>query len=140
MTVIGVDGRARQTAGRIRLFGAALVAQLLTDLLPLPWRLTGLGFGLVAGWSGIRVLADLAALRRAGRPPRGAVGVIVGLALVTLLAADHLAQLVLYPIVAERDRCAAAALTYLDGEQCEATFRRQLEELQQRVSGGPSRP
>jgi len=140
VTVTGVDVRARRTAGRIRLFGAALVAQLLTDLLPLPWRLSGLGFGLIAGWSGIRVLADLAALRRAGRPPHGVVGVIVGLALVTLLAADHLAQLVLYPIVAEHDRCTAAAITHLDGELCEVTFRRQLEELQQRVSGGQGRP
>jgi hypothetical protein len=130
--VIDAGGRA---AGRTRLFGIALVATLLVSLLPLPWRLTGLVFGVLCAWTGVRLIADLVALRRAGRRPGGMIGVSVGIGVSVMLLLSYLGEAALYPLVAERERCDSGAVTHLAADQCRRSFDRGLRELVDRIQG-----
>ncbi|HEY6793650.1 MAG TPA: hypothetical protein VI248_03090, partial [Kineosporiaceae bacterium] len=60
MSTPALAERAERAARRIQLFGVSLVSTVLVSGLALPWKLTGLGFGLLTGYAGVRSLADLA--------------------------------------------------------------------------------
>jgi len=121
---------------RTQLFGTALLATVAVVLLPLPWRLSGLGFGLIALYAGIRLLIDLVGLRRAGRPVGGWTGVAAGLALSTFLLLLLTGQLVLYPLFAEQERCSNGAVTHLDAAHCQESFEQQRQEIFGRLGAG----
>ena len=134
--------RAERAAGHTRLFGAALVATLLVTALDLPWRLSGLGFGALTGYAGVRLLTDLRLLRSDGRPAPGRLGVIVGIGLTGLMVLVLLGQVALYPLVADQDRCLAGAITHQDQKLCRQEFERRQQELLRRFEGpaAPSSP
>jgi len=132
---LDLAGVAARASRRMRLFGAALLAVLVVQLLPLPWRLSGLGFGVLAIWTGVRLLSDLAALHRARQPAPGWLAVSVGLGLTTLVTLLFAAEAVLYPLVSEQERCTSAALTHLDQEQCQQTLEQRVSELGRRLRG-----
>jgi len=129
MATVAVSERSDRAARRTRLFGTALVATLLTTGLDLPWSLTGIGFGVVVVYAGVRVLADVAALRRDGHSAPGRVGVIVGIGLTGVMLLVLLGQLALYPLVAGQQRCLAGALTHQDQKQCRLDYERRLQDL-----------
>lgn len=122
--------------GRTRLFATALIATVVVSMLPLPWRLSGLGFGVIALYTGIRLLADLLALRRAGRTANGWVGVAAGLALSAFLLLMFAGQLALYPLFAEQERCSDRAITHLDASQCQTAFEQRRQEILGRLRPG----
>jgi hypothetical protein len=122
-------------ARRARLFGVGLVAMLAVTQLPLPWRLSGLLFGVITGYAGIRLLIHLAALRRAGRRTSGRIGVSIGLALAAVLMLVFTSEAALYPIVAEQDRCTARALTHTDQQHCQDVFQQRQDEIIKRLQG-----
>jgi hypothetical protein len=126
----------QRASRRMRLFGALLFALIVVQLVPLPWRLSGLGFGLLAMWTGIRLLSDLAALHRARQPAPGWLAVSVGLGLTTLITLLFVSEAVLYPLVAEQERCTSAALTHLAKEQCQRTLEQRIAELGHRLRSG----
>jgi hypothetical protein len=130
------EAAATRASRRTRLFGISLVATVLVTALQLPWRLSGLGFGAIALYSGIRLLVDLARLRRAGRPAGGWVGVCVGLAVTTFMMLMLAGQLALYPLFAEQERCTARAITHIDAEQCRTAFEQRQADLLRRLQGG----
>lgn len=121
---------------RSRLFGVALLATVVVAALPLPWRLSGLGFAALAAYAGLRLLRDLATRRRAGRPANGWVSVTAGLGLAMFMVLLLGFQVPLYPLLAEQERCLARAVTHLDSDQCRAAFDRRREELLNRF-GAP---
>jgi len=128
-----VSDRSERAAAHTRLFGVALLATLLvTGGLDLPWRLSGLGFGALVIWSGARLLGDLGALRRAGTPAPSRGGVIVGLGLTALMMLVLLGELVLYPLVADQERCLGGAITHQDQAQCRLDYERRQRELMHR--------
>jgi hypothetical protein len=125
----------RRAASRTRLFGTSLLATLLVSFLPLPWRLSGLAFGMVALWSGVRLLRDLSRLRRLGRPVGGFVGVWLGIGLCAFVMLGYLSEAVLYPMVSDLDRCQAGAVTHLAADQCQQTFDQRVQEIANRLQG-----
>jgi len=128
--------RTDRAAGRSRLFLVALLATVLVMPLSLPWRLSGLGFGAITLYAGLRLLIDLAALRRAGRTSNSWLGVVVGLATATFLMLLLAGQLALYPLFVEQERCVDRAITHLDTERCQAAFEAQRQELLRRFGQG----
>jgi hypothetical protein len=126
-------------ARRARLFAAGLIAMLVVTRVPLPWRLSGLAFGVVALYAGIRLLVDLRALRRGGRRLPGRLGVSVGLVLAGLLMLSFLGEAALYPLVAEQDRCRDAALTHQDVDHCQQLLQERQDEIVRRLQGRPAR-
>jgi hypothetical protein len=129
-----ITGRASR---RVLLFGVALAAAVAVTALPLPWRLSGLGFAGLAAWTGVRVLLDLTARRRTGQPVSGWLGVTVGLGLAVFLALLFGAQAAFYPLLVDQERCLSGAITYLDREQCRTAFEQRQEEIMDRLSGTP---
>jgi hypothetical protein len=123
---------AERAARRTQLFGISLVSTVLVSALNLPWKLTAFGFGLLTGYAGVRLLADLGELRRAGLPARGRAGVIVGIGLTGLMLLLLLGEAVLYPLAAAQERCLGTALTHQDRKQCHQDFDRQQQELLRR--------
>jgi hypothetical protein len=129
---------ALRASRRARLFAIALMATILVAVLPLPWRLSGLGFGGVAAYAGIVLLRDLAALRRAGRPAPGWLGVGVGLGLTSFLLLLYVGQAALYPLLAEQERCLARAVTHLDAAHCRTAFEQRQQEILRRFDTRPT--
>jgi hypothetical protein len=134
------DPAARDPAARaqrrVRLFGTALLATVVVTVLPLPWRLSGLGFGVIALCAGIRLLLDLARLRRAGRPAGGWLGVTAGLAVSAFVLLILGGQLAFYPLFAEQQRCSDRAVTHLDAAGCRAAFEQHRQEIFGRLGAG----
>jgi hypothetical protein len=124
--------RAQRAAGRSRLLVISLLATLLVTALDLPWRLSGIAFGCLAIYSGSRLLADLFALRREGHRAPGRAGAIAGIGLAGLMLLVLLDELVLYPLVADQERCLARAITNQDQKQCRLDFERRQQELLRR--------
>ena len=122
---------------RLRLFGVLLLAMLAVEMLPLPWRLSGLGFGLLAIGTGIRLLSDLASLRRGGLPAGGWIGVSVGLGLATLMTLMLVSEAVFYPLVSQQEDCIAGALTHTAQEQCQQTLEQRMADLGRQLQGAP---
>lgn len=127
---------AARALRRARLFGTALLATVVVTVLPLPWRLSGLGFGVIALSAGIRLLVDLARLRRAGRPVGGWPGVAVGLAVSAFVLLVLGGQLAFYPLFAEQERCSDRAVTHLDAADCRAAFEQHRQEIFGRLGAG----
>lgn len=125
----------RRASRRLRLFGVLLLAMLAVETLPLPWRLSGLGFGLFAIGTGIRLLNDLASLRRGGQPAGGWIGVSVGLGLATLMTLMLMGEAVLYPLVSQQEECIARALTHTAQDQCQQTLEQRMTELGRQLQG-----
>lgn len=136
MSTPALAERAERAARRIQLFGVSLVSTVLVSGLALPWKLTGLGFGLLTGYAGVRSLADLAALRRAGLPARGRTGVIIGIGVIGLILLLLLGEAALYPLAAEQERCLTTALTHQDRRACRQEFDRQQQEVLRRFQRG----
>lgn len=137
MATQALADRAERAAGHTRLFGACVVATLLVTSLGLPWRLSGLGFGAVAVYAGIRLLVDLSELHRTGHPAPGRVGVVIGIGLTAFMMLVLVGQAALYPLVAEQDHCLATAVTHQDRQQCHQQFDRRQQELLRRLRGEP---
>lgn len=109
---------AAQLRARTRLFGALLVAAVVTVFVPLPVRLAGGLFGLAAVVVGMRLLFSLAAWRRAGGQASGFIGVSVGLGLASVLVVVNLVQAALYPSVRDLERCLSTASTIAAKDRC----------------------
>jgi hypothetical protein len=135
VTTQALTETGERAARNTRLFGIAVLATLVVTALELPWRLSGLAFGGVAVYAGVRLLSDLSAMRRTGRPAPGRVGVIVGIGLTGLLMLLLLGEAALYPWVAEQDRCLARAITHADQEQCHLQLDRHQQDLLRRLGG-----
>jgi low temperature requirement protein LtrA len=103
---------------RTRLFGVLLVGSVLTAFLPLPWKLTGLAFGIATVVVGFQVIFALAASRRAGGEGRGFLGVSVGLGVAAVLVVVNLVQAVFYPAFSDLERCLSTASTIAARERC----------------------
>jgi hypothetical protein len=134
---------AVRAAARTRLFSVAVLSGVTVTLaVPLPWRLAGLGFAALAVYTGLRLLADLIALRRAGGEPQGWVGLSAGLALAGFVLLLLAGQAALYPLVVEQERCTATALTHQDERTCRSQFEQRQAELLSRLraSSVPSLP
>lgn len=129
------SGVADRASRRARLFGVTLLATVLVSTLDLPWRLSGLGFGAAALYSGIKLLLDLARLRNEGRPAGGLVGVAVGLAVTVFMMMIFAGQAAFYPLFAEQERCTKLAATHLDSELCRERFQQRQQELIDRLQG-----
>lgn len=127
-----LDERLR---ARTRLFGTLLVSAVVTALLPLPWRLSGLAFGLGTVVVGFQVIFALAATRRAGGRARGFLGVSVGLGVAAVLVVVTLAQAVFYPAVSDLQRCLSTASTLAAQERCTEEFRPRLGPASSTVGG-----
>lgn len=125
----------RRASQRLRLFGVLLLALLVVETLPLPWRLSGLGFGVLAIGTGIRLLSDLATLRRGGQPANGWIGASVGLGLATLMTLMLCSEALFYPLVSEQEDCIAGALTYTAQQQCQQTLEQRMAELGRQLQG-----
>jgi hypothetical protein len=126
----------RRASRRLRLFGVLLLAMLAVETLPLPWRLSGLGFGLFAMGTGIRLLGDLASLRRGRLPANGWIGVSVGLGLATLMTLMLAGEALFYPLISQQEDCMARALTHTAQEQCQQTLEQRMAELGRQLQGG----
>jgi hypothetical protein len=125
----------QRASRRLRLFGVLLLALLVVETLPLPWRLSGLGFGVLAIGTGIGLLSDLAALRRGGQPANGWIGVSVGLGLATLMTLMLGSEALFYPLVSEQEDCIAGALTHTAQQQCQQTLEQRMTELGRQLQG-----
>lgn len=126
----------RRASHRLRLFAVLLLALLVVETLPLPWRLSGLGFGLFAIGTGIRLLVDLAALRRAGLAAKGWISVSVGLGLATVVTLTLASEAVFYPLVSQHEQCLAGALTNTAADQCQQTLDQRVAQLGRQLQGG----
>jgi hypothetical protein len=124
--------RAARAARHTRLFAVALFATLLVTALDLPWRLSGLAFGSLVIYAGVRLLGDLRALQRVGRPAFGRIAVVLGIGLTGLMLLVLLGEAALYPLVADQERCLAGALTNQDRQQCHLDFEHRQQELLRR--------
>jgi hypothetical protein len=113
---------AERLSARTRLFGALLVAAVLTVFLPLPWRLAGLGFTIGTIVVGLGLLVTLAQVRRQGGRGRGFVGVTVGLGLAAVLFAQLGLEAAFYPAVRDHQDCLALAPTLQAQERCAKEF------------------
>lgn len=116
-----------------RLFLVLLLGLLVVLQLPLPFRLAGLALVLGAGWVGFRLLRDLRAQRRAGRPTRGALSVSVGLGLVGMMGLSLAADAIYYPLSVDHERCLAVSNTLAEQEACREEQQRRISELQERL-------
>lgn len=124
--------RADRAAARTGLFAVSLLSMLLVTGLDLPWRLSGLAFGAVTIYAGVRLLVDLHALRQlTGRTPRR-IGVITGIGLTGVMMLVLMGEAALYPLFADQDRCVSAALTHQDRQECRQEFARRQAELLRR--------
>jgi hypothetical protein len=128
----------QQAASSTRLFLAALIAALLVDSTPLPWRLSGFGFDLVAAWAAVRGLSALARLRRAGQASPGWFTLTLGLGVVFLGLTGLIGDAAFYPLVTEHERCLAQALTIQGRHRCDDTFEERRQEIIDRLQGSPS--
>ncbi|MDQ1287577.1 MAG: hypothetical protein QG622_1142 [Actinomycetota bacterium] len=126
-----------RAARRFKLFGVALVATLVVAGLPLPARLTGLGFAGLAIWAGIRLLLDLTAVRRAGQPTAGWLTAAAGLGLAVLMFLRFGLEITVYPLLAEQERCLSGAITHQDRDDCRIQFEQRQEEILRRVRATP---
>jgi hypothetical protein len=117
---------AERLSTRTRLFGALLVGAVIAIFLPLPWRLTGLGFGIAAITIGLRLLVALAQWRRSGGRGGGFIGVSVGLGLASVLIVYLSLEAAYYPVVRDRDQCMAQAPTLQAQQRCQDEFSHRL--------------
>ena len=125
----------RRAAARLRLFAVLLLALVVCQMLTLPWRLAGLGFGLAAMSTGIRLLVDLIGLRRAGLSPGGWIGVSIGLGLAAVLTLTLAGEAAFYPLVHAQEECLTDALTHLAQQQCQQDLDRRIAQLDRQLSG-----
>ncbi|WP_380167270.1 hypothetical protein [Jannaschia sp. R86511] len=112
----------------------------LTRTLPMPWRLAGLVFSVLALVQGVRALRALRAHRRSNRdglPPGPGAGALIGVGLVVAagLTVLQVVLLAAYPLVQEQESCRERALTRTALESCDQALFDELEEL-----GGVSVP
>jgi hypothetical protein len=118
----------RRVRADLAVFAALLLSTVVCALLPLPFRLAGLGFGAWGAVVGVLLLGTLSRLSRAGRPARGHLGVAVGLGALSVMMLDLVSQAVFLPAHLERQECLAGAGTGIAERECEQAFR-------ERVSG-----
>ncbi|MGJ7440175.1 hypothetical protein [Aquipuribacter sp. MA13-6] len=117
-----------------------LLGAELTRTLPLPWRLAGLVFSVLALVQGIRALRAVRAHRtgnRDGLPPgpTGGVLVLVGVVVAVVLTVVQVAMLAAYPLVQDQESCRDRALTRTALERCDDELFDRIEQLGVSVPG-----
>ena len=132
MAVIDRQGveRARR---HVQLFALLMFALVVVWSLSLPWALAGIAFAVAAAWAGVVSLVDLARLRRAGQPGRGTWLVAAGLGLTAVLLLSLISRAIYYPIIAERERCLAGALTDTAAQACQEHAQDRIDNLLSRL-------
>lgn len=108
-------------------------AQLCLEL-PLPWRVAGLVFSLLAVVQGVRAVRALRAHRRAHPDlqafgPAGGVLLVLGVVVAVSLTVLQVAMLALSPVLLDLERCQDRALTRIAMERCQDQLVDRLEEL-----------
>jgi prepilin signal peptidase PulO-like enzyme (type II secretory pathway) len=111
-----------------------LVGAQLCLGLPLPWRVAGLVFSLLALVQGVRAIRALRAHRRTHPDvlafgPAG--GILLGLAVgvAAALTLLQVAMLALSPVLLDLERCQDRALTRIAMDRCQEQLVERLEEL-----------
>lgn len=106
----------------------------LTRTLPMPWRVAGLVFSVLAVVQGVRALRAGRAHRRSSRDglaptPTGGVLVLVLVLLAAGLTVLQVVMLAAYPLVQEQEDCRERALTRTAMAACDDDLVDRLEEL-----------
>ena len=126
---------------RLRLFLILLLALVVVTQLELPFRLAGLVLGLAAGWTAVRLLAQLGSGRAgAGQGARSWVLVIGGLGLAGVLTLLLLAEAVYYPLVSDLEKCLAGANTQTAQQACQDASKDRLDRLVDRLKNHAATP
>jgi len=117
-----------------------LLGAELTRTLPMPWRLAGLVFSVLAVVQGVRALRAVRALQRDNRDglppgPTGGVLVLVGVVVAVVLTVLQVVLLVAHPLVQDQESCRDRALTRTAMDRCDNELFDRIEEL-----GGVSVP
>ncbi len=117
-----------------------LLAAELTRTLPLPWRLAGLVFSVLALVQGARALRAVRAHRKGnhgGLPPgpTGGVLVLVGFVVAVVLTVVQLVMLAAYPLVQDQESCRDRALTRTALDRCDDELFDRIEQLGVSVPG-----
>lgn len=118
-------------------FAVLVVGSVLALGLPLPWQLATLAFTVGAVVTGVRMLL---AARRAGDTPRLGVLVAVGIALSVMTSVSVLSATVVYDLSVARQECLAHAITTSATQECEAEFRRSVEQRLDELMERATRP
>jgi hypothetical protein len=119
---------------RLRLFLITLVGLVVVWQLTLPFRLAGIALGVLAGWTGIRVLIGMSAERRyTGQRSRSTGVVLLGLAMTAVLTLILVAEAVFYPVVSDLERCEAGANTRTAQNTCQQVSKDRLQRLQDKL-------
>lgn len=111
-----------------------LLGAELTRTLPMPWRLAGLVFSVLALVQGVRALRAVRAFRlgnRDGLPPgpTGGVLVLVGVIVAVVLTVLQVVLLAAYPLVQDQESCRDRALTRTAMERCDDELFDRIEQL-----------
>lgn len=117
-----------------------LLGAELTRTLPMPWRLAGLVFSVLALVQGVRALRALRAHRTGkhdGLPPgpTGGVLVLVGVVVAVVLTVVQVVMLVAYPLVQDQESCRDRALTRTAMERCDTELFDRIGQLGVNVPG-----
>ncbi|MDM7831930.1 hypothetical protein [Cellulomonas edaphi] len=115
-----------------RMFGVLLLGAVVLSTLPVPWQAVALPFVVAAAVYGVRGLVQASRAH-----VRGAlVPMLAGGVAITLLWTVAIgAMLVLWPALADRERCLDDALTISAADECRQAFQAELEDLQDRARG-----